>query len=69
MEKLELCIEDIQQWIGQHYLKLNGTKTEFMMFGIPHDLEKVTACTVTVGDSEILPSPTTYNIGAFLDLE
>ena len=44
-------------------------KTEFMMFGIPQDLEKVTAWTVTVGDTEILPSPTTCNIGAFLDVE
>ena len=26
MEKLELCIEDIRQWMGQHYLKLNDTK-------------------------------------------
>ena len=69
MEKLELCIEDIRQWMGQHYLKLNDTKTEFMMFGIPQDLEKVTTWTVTVGDTEILPSPTARNIGAFLDVE
>ena len=69
MEKLELCIEDIRRWMGQHYLKLNDTKTEFMMFGIPQDLEKVTAWTVTVGDTEILPSPTARNIGAFLDVE
>ena len=55
--------------MGQHYLKLNDTKTEFMMFGIPQDLEKVTAWTVTVGDTEILPSPTARNIGAFLDVE
>ena len=48
MEKLERCIEDIWRWMGQHYLKLNDTKTEFMMFGIPQDLEKVTAWTVTV---------------------
>ena len=58
MEKLELCIEDIRQWIRPHYLKLNDTKTEFMMFRIPQDLEKETAWTVTVGDTEILPSPT-----------
>ena len=55
--------------MGQHYLKLNYTKTEFMVFGIPQDLEKVTAWTVTVGHSEILLSPTARNIGAFLDVK
>ena len=64
MEKLELCIQDIRQWMEQHYLKLNDIKTEFMMIGIPLDLEK-TAWTITVGNSEILPSPTPRNIGAF----
>ena len=65
MEKLELCIEDIRQWMGQHYLKLNDTKTEFMMSGIQQDLEKVTAWTITVGDTEILPSPTAIISGHF----
>ena len=69
MEKLELSIEDIRQWMGQQYLKLNDTKTEFMMFGIPQDLEKVTAWTVTLWDTEIIPSPTARNIGAFLGVE
>ena len=67
--KLELCIQDIRQWMGQHYLKLNDTKTEFMMFGNPQNLEKVTAWTVTVGDTEILLSTTARNTGAFLDVE
>ena len=69
MEKLGLCTEDIWQWMGQHYLKLNDTKTEFMIFGMPQDLKKVTAWTVTVGDTEILPSPTACSIGAFLYVE
>ena len=53
--------------MNKNYLMLNDTKTEFMMFGSPQDLAKVSGWTVTVGDFEILPSTLARNIGAFLD--
>ena len=66
MDRLEQCIEDIRKWIASHYLKLNDSKTEFMIFGSPHDTTKVTAWTVSIGDTEIFPSSSVRNIGAFL---
>ena len=50
-----------------NYLKLNNSKTEFVIFGTQIDLAKVSGWTVTVGNSEILPSKSARNIGAFLD--
>ena len=69
MDRLEQCIEDIRKWMASHYLKLNDSKTEFMIFGSPHDTTKVTAWTVSIGDTEIFPSSSVRNIGAFLDPE
>ena len=69
MDHLEQCIEDVRKWMASHYLKLNDSKTEFMIFGSPHDTTKVTAWTVSVGDTEIFPSSSARNIGAFLDPE
>ena len=66
---MELCIEDIRQWMGSHYLKLNDTKTEFVLFGTDKDIGRVTGWTVSVGDAEILPSCNARNIGAYLDSE
>ena len=67
MERLERCIEEIRQWMRGHYLKLNDSKTEFLIIGAPKDVEKVSRRTVTVGDSKIAPSKSARNIGAYMD--
>ena len=56
LELLEPCVEDIQLWMKSHYLRLNDTKTEFMILGAPKDISYVTGWTVTVWENEILPS-------------
>ena len=68
LERLEACIEEIRNWMEANYLKLNDSKTEFVIFGTQIDLAKVSGWTVTVGNSEILPSKSARNTGAFMDL-
>ena len=53
--------------MNSNFLKLNDSKTEFIIFGTPQDLSKVSGWTVTVGDTEVLPSTSVRNIGAFMD--
>ena len=48
-------------------LKLNTSKTEFIIFGTPQNIDKVSEWTVSVGEDEIMPSKTVRNIGGFLD--
>ena len=67
MARLEECIEDIRQWMTMNFLKLNDSKTEFVILGSPQDVAKVTEWTVTVGGNEILPSTSARNIGAYFD--
>ena len=50
-----------------NFLKLNDAKTEFVLFGAPHDNVKGTGWTVTVGDAKILPSISARNIGFYMD--
>ena len=36
-EDLSLCFYEIQRWMTQYYLQLNGSKTQIILFG-PHDV-------------------------------
>lgn len=67
MTRMEACIEEIRLWMTENFLKLNDSKTEFIMFGTSNDLAKVTEWTVSVGSSEVMPSTSVRNIGAMLD--
>ena len=68
LERLKAGIEEIRNWMEANFLKLNDSKTEFVIFGTKIDLAKVSGWTVTVGNSEILPSKSARNIGTFMDL-
>ena len=67
MKQLNACVEDIRQWMENNFLKLNYTKTEFIIFGTPKKVGKVVEWTVDVGDAVILPSGPVRNIGAMLN--
>ena len=67
LERLEACIAEIRIWMETNFLKLNDSKTEFIIFGTEKDLAKVSGWTVTVGNSEMFPSKFVRNIGAFMD--
>ena len=55
-----------RQWMENNVLKLNGTKTEFIMFGTPKNVGKVVEWTVDVGDAIIIASGSVRNIGAMI---
>ena len=67
LSRIENCLKEIKEWMESNFLKLNDAKTEFIIFGAPQDIVKVTGWTVTVGDAEILPSTSARNIGVFMD--
>ena len=67
MKQLDACVEGIRQWMENNFLKLNDTKTEFIIFGTPRNVGKVVEWTVDVGDAIILPPGSVRNIGAMLN--
>ena len=54
--------------MAKHFLKLNDSKAEFIMFGTDTNVAKITVRTVFVGDSDMEPSGAVKHIGVMLDL-
>ena len=67
MNRMEACIAEIKSWMAKNKLKLNDSKTEFIILGSDQNLAKISEWTVSVGDKEILPSRSVRDIGAMLD--
>ena len=42
IRSLELCMNDIKDWMDSNRLKMNATKTEFIIFGSKKQLHKCT---------------------------
>ena len=53
--------------MAQNALKLNDTKTDFVIFGTKHNLEKCSNTPITIGGCNITPSNSVKNIGATMD--
>ena len=67
MTRMEACIAEVKLWMANNFLKLNDSKTEFIMFGTDTNVAKIAKRTVSVGDSVVVPSGAVRNIGAMLD--
>ena len=44
--------------MAKNFLKLNDSKTEFIIFGTEQNIGKVSEQTVSIGDAKVLPSRT-----------
>ena len=64
---LEACIADIRTWMLTQQLKINNSKTEFLLFGTKQQLEKVNISQTKVGSDVIKPVQSTRNLGVMFD--
>ena len=64
---LELCINEIRQWMKSNFLKLNDKKTEFMLFGSHQQLSKISIDCIHIGDSSIASASQSRNLGVIFD--
>ena len=52
VEKLEDCLKEIRAWMCNNHLKLNDTKTEFLLIGYKNYKKQVDSVAhVTIGES------------------
>lgn len=65
--RLELCIVDIRKWMKGNHLKLNDSKTEFLVLGSKTQLRKIKNHGIKIGDTIIEASSSARNIGAIFD--
>ena len=61
--KLELCLADVRSWMQVTFLKLNKSKTEFIIFGTRQQLNNVRTINIRIGDDVIQNVPSVRNLG------
>ena len=67
LTKLEGCICELRKWMSSNKLKLNDSKTEFLVLGSVASLKMVSTSSIHIGDHDIELSTCVRNIGAFFD--
>ena len=65
--KMEQCISEIRTWMASNFLRLNDDKTEVVLIGSPHLLQKDHGSNLHIGQDIISPSDMARNIGAIFD--
>ena len=56
LTKLNMCISDIRVWMINNKLKINDSKTEFIIFRSPLLKLNLSDLSVSVGDMQVSPS-------------
>jgi hypothetical protein len=67
-EIMEMCIEEIRLWMANNNLKLNDSKTEFLIIGSKHFHQHLPInLSITIGQDTIKAVHSARNIGAIID--
>ena len=61
--RLNMCISDIQVWMIKNKLKINDSKTEFIIFRSPLLKQNLSDLSVSVGDMQVSPSSKMRDLG------
>ena len=69
LEEMSSCIAAIRRWMLQHRLKINDGKTEVLLLGSKHQLNKVGLDTFTVGNTTVNVVDKVRNLGVIFDRE
>ena len=65
--RLNNCISDIRVWMSNNKVKINDSKTEFIVFPSLHAKQDVNGLSVIIGDSIIQQSSRVRNMGIIFD--
>ena len=67
LTKLNMCISDIRVWMIKNKLKINDSKTEFIIFLSPLVKQNLSDLSIGVGDSQVFPSSKVRDLGVVID--
>ena len=67
LDKINLCISDLRTWMIKHKLKINDSKTEFMVLTSSFLKQQFNDLQIKVGNIQIKPSTTARNLGVTFD--
>ena len=63
LTKLNMCISDIRVWMVKNKLKINDSKTEFIIFRSP----LLSDLSVSIGDMQVSPPSKVRDLGVVFD--
>ena len=67
-EQLNRCLDDGKEWMSTSKLKLNPDKTEFIIFGLKQQRNKLKACfPIDILASPLCPVDSVKNLGVWFD--
>ena len=66
LKKLEACIAEIRQWMPLNGLKLNDSKTEFMLLQSKFPAQ-LSCPDITIGADRVSPASSAKNLGVIID--
>ncbi len=64
---METCLCDVKQWMLANKLKMNDSKTEFIIIGSRQQLDKIQFDSIRVGDSVVKAVESVRDLGAYFD--
>ena len=67
LSKLNNCISDIRVWMIKNEIKINDSKTEFIVLRSPEAKQDLSCLSVSVGDSVIAQSSKVRDLGVIFD--
>ena len=65
--KVQECFSELQTWMNNNKLVLNASKTEIIVFGSQHLLNKINLSSITLGGVEVTISDKILNLGVTFD--
>ena len=67
LTKLNMCISDIRVWMIKNQLKINYSKTEFIIFRSPRLKQNLSDLSISVVDTQVYPSSKVRDLGVVFD--
>ncbi len=64
---MEGCLDNVKQWMLMNKLKMNDSKTEFIIIGSRQQLDKIGFDSIRVGNSVVKCVQSVRDLGAFFD--
>ncbi len=64
---METCLSDVKDWMLANKLKMNDSKTEFIIIGSRQQLDKIQFDSIKVGNSVVKAVESVRDLGAFFD--
>ena len=65
--RLEQNLKSLEEWYRAHHLKLNGSKTQYVIFCTRPLNRHLSDVSLSVGDAVVTPSNTLTNLGVIMD--